>query len=329
MAGHVDGRFPVKLSSYLDLKRRELLAEPELAPAALRAIERQYLFDPREDERRKGEVRRHYEAEIQPIFEGRPLQGIERLYRRSLIVEPTMLCAAHCRWCIRGQYEPFHLPDSELERIARWVGTAAENRDIREVLITGGDPLTSVKRLRLLVEALFRHAPQVTLVRVGTRVPLQAPRLVDERLSQLLRDFSERMEIGLHVNHPAELFSEVVEACARIRATGVRVYNQSVLLRGLNDDIETLSELGEALRRLHIEMHYLFHAVPLRGMRHHRTSIARGLDLVRELTSCGSVSGRAKPTFTLLTDVGKVTPYEGTILERRGQNVLLQRATTA
>lgn len=319
MAGRTGDQFKEKVSPFL----KEQLEEGSLDDAARRVLERQYFYDSREQEREEGEVRRHYEAELGPAFEGHRLRGVERLYRRSMVIEPTMICAAHCRWCVRGQYEFFHLDDADLRRIARYVGMP-ERQDVREVVITGGDPLATPRSLRTLLQALREEAPQVQIYRIGTRVPLQQPALVNDRLLDLIGEHAPRLEIALHVNHRAELFDPVIEAILALRRAGARIYNQSVLLRGVNDDFRALAELLDALRELQIEMHYLFHAVPLRGMKHHRTTVDRGLELSRALTSNGLFSGRAKPTFSLLTDVGKVVPYEGTILERRSGKLLLQ-----
>ena len=181
-----------------------------------------------------------------------------------------------------------------------------------------------VARLERVFGAFERFAPRVKVVRLATRVPLQDPARIDARLLDLLHARRGRVEIGLHVNHAAELFPAVCDAIARIAETGARIYNQTVLLRHLNDEAPVLETLFEALRQHEIEMHYLFHCVPIYGMAHHRTSLDRALDLVRRVSSGGRISGRAKPSLTLLTDVGKVTLYEGTILTRRDGQVLVQ-----
>ncbi|MFD7646072.1 radical SAM protein [Streptomyces albidoflavus] len=308
MAGATNGVFHEKTSPFL----REKLAQE---PADF--LRRQYLVDPAEPLARPGEVDRHYHSEVEARFEGKVLRGVEKLYRRTVLVEPTSVCAAHCRWCIRGQYGTFTLREQELELIARYCGTAPENAEVREVLITGGDPLMLVKQLDFLLDALERHAPNVEVVRIGTRVPLQDPRRVDDHMVRALRPRSGfRIEIATHVNHPGELFPEVREAYRRLSGAGVTLYDQTVLLRGVNDDLDTLVELVEELRGLRMEMHYLFHCVPIRGMDHHRTTLDEGLRLARRLTSSGLASGRAKPMFTVMTDIGKITLYEGTILER-------------
>ncbi|MFJ9889764.1 radical SAM protein [Streptomyces sp. NPDC091287] len=320
MAGAKNGVFAEKLSPYL----RQKMAE-EKYPGELSFLDLQYVVDPSEAVDRAHEVDRHYQSELHTTFEGAELRGVEKLYRRTLLVEPTTICAAHCRWCIRGQYTTRTLSEDDLLRVARYCGSAPENAAVREVLVTGGDPLVLVDRLAFLLDAIEEHAPQVEVVRIGTRVPLQDPRRVDERMIRALRPRSTfRVEIATHINHPGELFPEVREAYGALGSAGARIYDQTVLLRGVNDDLDTLITLYDELRHLDIEAHYLFHCVPIRGMDHHRTSIARGLDLFRRLVVSGMTSGRAKPHFTLMTDVGKVSLYEGAVIGREGDRVLVQ-----
>ncbi|MBN3933199.1 radical SAM protein [Streptomyces verrucosisporus] len=320
LAGAKDGVFAEKISPYLRQKMAERGSSAELS-----FLDLQYVADPSENVSRAHEVARHYESELHPTFEGEELRGVEKLYRRTLLVEPTTICAAHCRWCIRGQYDTKTLSNDDLARIARYCGLDPENSDVREVLITGGDPLILVDRLEFLLDAIEQHAPQVEVVRIGTRVPLQDPKRVNERMVRALRRRSTfRVEIATHINHPGELFPEVREAYAKLQEAGARIYDQTVLLRDVNDDIDTLVRLYDELRYLDIEAHYLFHCVPIRGMDHHRTSIARGLDLFRQLTVSGMTSGRAKPHYALMTDVGKVALYEGSLVDRDGSRVLVQ-----
>jgi lysine 2,3-aminomutase len=325
MAGQKDGVFREHISPFLKNKYAEALKEPAKYADILRAIEKQYRYDERESQTDKNQRRRHYEAEIQRTFEGKPLRGVEKLYRRTILIEPTTICAAHCRWCLRGQYNILHLTEDELDTIARYCGKAEENRDVREVLITGGDPLMVPDRLAVLFAALKKHAPNITVYRIGTRVPLHDPARINNRMLDILAPpDGVKIELGLHVNHSAELFPEVIEAFRKLTDRGIRFYDQSVLLKGLNDDAGILQELFDKLRYLQIEVHYLFHAIPMMGMAHHRTSIAKALKLIREITSSGYASGRSKPKLTLLTDVGKVTLFEGTILSREKERILLQ-----
>jgi lysine 2,3-aminomutase len=178
-----------------------------------------------------------------------------------------------------------------------------------------------------LLQYIVDDAPNIRVVRIASRVPLQAPERISEELIGILGIYkSLRIELGIHINHASELFPEVKEALGRLQGIGLTVYCQSVLLKGLNDSQRDLAELYDELRRMRIEPHYLFHAVPMKGMGHHRTSLNRGLQLAEELVNSGEVTGRAKPMYTAMTDVGKITLYDGVVLERKGADVLLQSA---
>jgi hypothetical protein len=130
------------------------------------------------------ERRRHYESEITLQFNGQPLAGVERLYRRTALLEPTTVCAAHCRWCLRGQYPVKTLSEAEIVNAARYFGAAEECAEVDEILITGGDPLMAPKLLRIAFQGSCRHAPNIRTIRIGTRVPFQDPdRINDDLLS--------------------------------------------------------------------------------------------------------------------------------------------------
>ena len=129
-----------------------------------------------------------------------------------------------------------------------------------------------------------------------------------------------RFELGTHVNHPIEFWKESVEAIKKLQSIGFKIYNQNPLLKGVNDDYEILSKLFSLIREYDIENHYLFHAIPLRGMSHHRTSLKKGLDLINLLSSSGDFSGRAKPKYSVLSDIGKIIIYQDTIIKKNPLN---------
>ncbi len=329
MAGLIRGDFKEIISPFLQSKMAEVERTSGREAPAYRALALQYVRDPRETALLTNQSSRHYEAEVAITVDRQPLRGVERLYRRTLLVEPTIRCAAHCRWCIRANYEGGDLSPAELTSVARYAGSPSQRVDITEVLVTGGDPLVAPKLLRLLVGELKTHAPNVTTLRIGTRMPFHAPTRVNDTFLDIIRDAAPiRVEIGLHANHPVEFWPESVEALSALRRAGATLYNQHPVLAGVNDDSPTLAELYEALRANHIEPHYMFHAVPMRGMEHHRTTVDEMLGLHRVLTTSGSVSGRTKPKPALLTDVGKVMLTEGSILERddHDHRILLRTA---
>jgi lysine 2,3-aminomutase len=220
------------------------------------------------------------------------------------------------------------LSEDQIINAARYFGEAAECAEVDEVLITGGDPLMAPKLLRRALNALQEFAPNIHTIRIGTRVPFQAPERINDELLSILSALRHlTLEIGVNVNHPVEFWPESRAALARLRAAGAVLYNQHPLLKGVNDDLATLTALYAALRDNGVEAHYLFHAIPMRGMSHHRTSVRKGAELAMRLNASGEFSGRAKPRYALMTDIGKIVLYEGTIIRHRASdNALLLRS---
>jgi lysine 2,3-aminomutase len=319
--------FPERVSKFLAAKLGDLRAKHGDTSPQYLGLSRQYLRAAQEDDPGPELNLKHYEAEYSECHEtSRGHSGMERLYRRSIVIETTMACAAHCRHCLRSNYPRYTLTEKQLIDIAKHCGNDEVGRAVTEVLITGGDPLLIPRRLETLLDALIEYAPNVRIVRIATRLPSQDPERCDHDALQVFRNRpSFRFELATQINHPVELsFPETTHVFGQFRAMGVKVYAQNVLLRGVNDDLPTLVDLYDALRQCDIEAHYLFHCVPLRGTHHLRTSVDTGLRLASALTSCGYISGRAKPMYAAMTDIGKITFYQGTLIERRDRWLLLQ-----
>lgn len=260
---------------------------------------------------------RHYEAEVkQPGFP----YGLERLYKRSVVIDLLSACASECLYCLRGYYPKFILKDQDINAIAEY---CAKEQDLREVLITGGDPFVAPNRLKQLITALAYKAENIAIIRIGTRLPVQNPEQFDETFYDFIRSFGSRFifDIACQINHYFELQDKTRDILKKLRASGAFIYSQNVLIKGVNDDIKVLIRLYDELRYLGILPHYLFHAIPMKGTDPFRTTVQKGLDLINELTSGGNISGRAKPQFALMTDVGKVTLYENSILGKQ-ENIL-------
>jgi lysine 2,3-aminomutase len=325
VAGSKEDGFKELISPFLRKKIAEAEANFGEDSTQAGALNKQYVYDPRETLVLDNERRRHYESEVVVYFENRPVIGVERLYRRTILVEPTTVCAAHCRWCLRGQYPVKTMTEDEIVHATRYIGSEGLREDVDEVLITGGDPLMSQPLLALTLSELERNAPNVKTVRIGSRVIFQDPRRINASLMAIFARYPNfRFEIGVNVNHPTEFWPETADALGRVRDGGIRLYNQHPLLKGVNDDLPILVDLYGLLRDYGIEPHYLFHAIPLRGMSHHRTSLRRGAGLAAKLSSCGEFSGRAKPKYAVLSDIGKIVIYDGVILAHREEdNALL------
>lgn len=316
-------RYSELLSPFLRKKLVE--AEQKGDETVVRVLSRQFVQSDYESARADGEGQKHYEAGIGVEFEGVTLHGIERLYERVIVVEPLLQCIAHCRHCLRRYYEPFHISNEDLSRIARYIGSSPENSGVREILVTGGDPFLVPDRLQHFLDEVSQYAPQIRIVRIASRLPIHQPDWVSERiLSVLGGQYGFQVEVATQVNHAIELFPETVAAFRRILKVVRLVYNQTVMLAGVNDSLDDLVDLCNGLRDTGIENHYLFHCVPLAGVTSLRVPLERTIELVSQLSACGRVSGRAKPKLCIMTDIGKITLYEGAILERRGNRFLLQ-----
>lgn len=324
MAGAKQGEFKELISPFLKAKITEVEDKWGRESALYQALIRQYVKSPMEEIQLSYERRRHYESEVTLTFRDKPLVGVERLYQRTILLEPTTVCAAHCRWCLRGQYPTKTMSKEDITTAAQYIGSEPVSNDVREVLVTGGDPLMSVSLLRFTLDQLSQYAPNIGVVRIGSRVPFQSPERVNDAMVEMFASFTNfRFELGVNVNHPIEFWPESLASLERLRNVGVRLYNQHPLLKGVNDELDVLVELYSGMREFDIEPHYLFHAIPMRGMSHHRTSLKRGLSLANELCSNGKFSGRAKPRFAVMSDIGKIVMYQDTIVDERSTDRLL------
>lgn len=305
-------------------KRKEFkeLISPHMAPQLIyTGVLEQYMKTPEEDEFiPEIERRRHFEAEVLHGPTGKRLHGVERLYKSTILLEPSTKCVSHCRFCLRGQYDTQTLSDSQITDGIEYIASQPE---ASEVLITGGDPLLTPSKTSTIIDRISDKCPKIRVVRIGSRLPIQVPELIMEKKRRKIYDYlfkrrdSLSVEVGTQINHPNEITPDSMDCYDYIRSKGVRVYDQSVFLRGVNDDLDTLVELYTQLRNMGIEPHYLFHAIPMKGTHHFRTSIDRMVNVFSRLTSSGLFSGRGKPRMALLTDVGKVELYPQSIVALR------------
>ena len=318
MAGTTKGVFPEKQTNYL----KDIIAADWSA-----GIRRQYEANALEAEWiPKLDRKRHYEAEI--------TKGIERLYETTILLEPHTACSAHCRHCLRGLYSSFTLNEKEMKAAIDYI---ASQKNATEVLITGGDPLINPKQTAMILDDIVKDAPHIKIVRIGSRLPVQNPELMhtlkkDDYKNVFRKRKGIEIELATQINDPIELLRDESAKAYRIaQDEGVKVYNQAVLLKGVNNDFNTLVHLYNKCRSLQIEPHYLFHAIPMKGTSHLRTSLREAVNLQVRLTSSGKISGRAKPRLAALTDVGKVEFYPNTIKDYRetrhtttfGRNVIV------
>ncbi len=232
-----------------------------------------------------------------------PVKNVIRVYPDRIAFCVNNECALYCRYCLRKRMvgEPdWAMKRRELEDALAWIRATPA---IRDVLLTGGDPLVfSDDRLGWLLGEL-RAIPHVEIVRLGTRLPVTLPFRVTDALCRLLAEHHP-VWVNTHFNHPRELTAEAAAACDRLTRAGVPVGNQSVLLRGINDDPATMKALCEGLVRIRVRPYYCYQAQLLEGTGHFRVAIERGIEIFRALR--GRTSGFAIPQYVLDTPHGKV-----------------------
>jgi lysine 2,3-aminomutase len=246
----------------------------------------------------------------------RPVPAIVHRYPDRVLLLALDSCSTYCRHCTRrritkgGEAE---LSWSELEKGIQYV---REHREVRDVLISGGDPfLLSEARLEALLAPL-RAIPHVEMLRIGTRVPVCLPMRVTETLAKLLRQYAPLFVIT-HFNHPKEVTSEARAACELLVDHGVPVENQAVLLRRVNSEAHLIKELSHALLRARVRPYYLHQMDVAEGCEHLRTPLAKGVEILEALR--GHTSGLAVPHLAvdLPGGGGKVTLQPDYVVERR------------
>lgn len=251
-----------------------------------------------------------------------PVKGIVHRYPDRVLLTLANVCPAYCRFCFRRERvgkAGAVLRPSEIDRALAYI---RERQAIWEVILSGGDPFVlSDRRLGQAIGAL-NAIDHVRVLRVHTRVPVVMPERITPELVAILRA-GKPVYVLLHCNHARELTPQARDACARLIDAGIPMLSQSVLLRGVNDDPESLRELMRALVETRVKPHYLHHGDLARGTGHFRTSIAKGQALLRGLR--GHLSGLCQPTYIL--DIpggyGKV-PIGPAFIEPDGQAYRVQ-----
>lgn len=264
---------------------------PEMrALAHLPGVAAQFLPDPQELQGRGAGL-------ADPIGDAvhSPTPGLTHRYPDRVILRVTLTCLVHCRFCFRREVvgDAGPLPEADLAAALAYI---AARPAIREVILTGGDPLSlSERRLTEVIDRL-NAIPHLDSLRIHSRIPVVAPGRITTSLAARLGQ-GKPLWFVLHVNHADEITPEAEVALARLIHAGVPILSQSVLLRGVNDRAEVLEALLRRLLRLKVKPYYLHHGDLVRGAEHFRTTIAEGQALMASLR--GRLPGTALPTYVL------------------------------
>lgn len=269
---------------------------------------------------------RHAPGELaDPLGEDihRPVTSIVHKYPDRVLLLALDRCSVYCRHCTRRRITGQPETDIDREAVKEAVAWLREHPQVRDVLISGGDPfLLSTARLGELLAAV-RSVPHVQMIRIGTRVPVCAPMRVDAELAAMLRRHAP-LFVVTHFNHPREVTPEAGAACELLVDHGVPVENQSVLMRRINSSARTLMDLSHRLLEHRVRPYYLHQMDVAEGLEHLRTPIQAGIDIIRQMR--GWTTGLAVPHLAvdLPGGGGKVTLAPDYVLERRPHETVLE-----
>ena len=269
---------------------------------------------------------RNAEEDDDPLGEEHdsPVPGIVHRYPDRVLFLVADSCATYCRYCTRSRI--FSSRQKHLQNIDHWESGIAyirENSQIRDVLLSGGDPLTlSDSKLEWLLSHL-KEIPHVEILRIGTKVPVVMPQRITTELIYTLKRFHP-LWISIHVNHPDEITPEMSQACTRLANAGIPLGSQTVLLHKINDRLETMKRLVHGLLKIRVKPYYLYQCDPIPGSSHFRTSVKTGLDLIDGLR--GHTTGYAVPTYVIDAPGGggKIPLLPEYVVGKEGNNLILR-----
>jgi lysine 2,3-aminomutase len=256
-------------------------------------IAKQFIPDPRE-------LIAQPEESADPIGDmpRSPIEGIVHRYPDRVLLKLLHVCPVYCRFCFRremvGPGSATHLSAEALDAAFAYI---AAHTEIFEVILTGGDPLILSPRRLGNILARLAEIEHIAIVRIHTRVPVAAPELVTSALADLLHNAGKMVYVAIHANHPRELAQAPRAACARLADAGIPLLGQTVLLRGVNDNVEVLAELMRGFVKARVKPYYLHHPDLAPGTSHFRVSIDEGRALIRALR--GRLSGLCQPQYVL------------------------------
>ena len=252
-----------------------------------------------------------------------PVPHVVHRYPDRVLLLVTLQCAMYCRHCTRRRAvgeEDKPITESQLQKAIAYIRA---HKEIRDVLISGGDPLTmSTEKLEHIISSL-RAIDHVEIIRIGTRVPVVLPMRITQELTDMLRKYHP-IWINTHFNHPSELTPEAARACAAIVDAGIPLGNQTVLLRGVNDNAETMKRLLLGLVKMRVRPYYLYQCDLSCGIGHFRTRVEVGIDIMHQLT--GNISGYALPKYVIDAPGGggKIPLGYEYVLRKDDQEVVLE-----
>lgn len=253
-----------------------------------------------------------------------PVPGLIHRYPDRVLFLVTDFCSTYCRYCTRSRI--LGKKGNEFFNKSRWEKAIAYiegNHSVRDVLLSGGDPLTLPdENLEWLLSSL-RRIPHVEFLRIGTKVPVVLPQRITPSLTRMLRKYHP-LWMSIHCTHPDELTPETNQAFGRLADAGIPLGSQTVLLAGINDNVETMKRLFHGLLKNRVKPYYLYQCDPIFGSAHFRTTVDKGLEIIRGLR--GYTTGYAVPTYVIDAPGGggKIPLLPDYVIGRDGNDLVLK-----
>jgi lysine 2,3-aminomutase len=253
-----------------------------------------------------------------------PVPGLVHRYPDRVLLLVTNFCSVYCRYCTRarlvGASGERALKKTDVDRAIEYIESTPA---VRDVLISGGDPLSLDEDRLEYILARLRSIEHLEFVRIGTKQPVVQPMRVTPTLTRMLRKYHP-LWMSLHFTHPSEITPEVAEACGRLADAGIPLGSQTVLLKGVNDDVGTLKRLFHALLQIRVRPYYLYQCDPISGSSHFRTTVDQGLDLIQALR--GHTTGYAVPNYVIDAPGGggKIALLPDAVVGREGDDLILR-----
>ncbi|HBE01277.1 MAG: lysine 2,3-aminomutase [Spirochaetes bacterium GWF1_41_5] len=250
-----------------------------------------------------------------------PVAGLVHRYPDRVLFLATGFCSSFCRYCTRSRLVGENCLDEN-----RWepaIEYIRKNTNIRDVLISGGDPLTLADEQLDYLLGRLSSIPHIDILRIGTKIPAVLPQRITPQLVKILSR-RRALWMNIHFTHPDEVTPETSQACTRLASAGIPLGSQTVLLKGINDHPAVMKSLYHALLRVRVRPYYLYQCDPIRGSGHFRTSVKTGLDIIENLR--GHTSGLAVPQYVIDAPGGggKIPLLPEYFQKKEDQNIVLR-----
>ena len=252
-----------------------------------------------------------------------PVHGLVHRYPDRVLLLVTDFCSTYCRYCTRSRVVGQGELSPSKERLEAAFDYIRRSPQVRDVLVSGGDPLTlSDEKIEWILSSL-RAIPHVEIIRMGTKAPAVLPQRVTPQLARMLRKYHP-VWMSLHFIHPDECCYETERACGLLADAGIPLGSQTVLLKGINDNVGAMKSLMHGVMKMRVRPYYLYQCDPITGSQHFRTPVARGLEIIRGLR--GHTTGYAVPTYVIDAPGGggKIPLAPDYVAARDGDDILLR-----